>query len=503
MYWSVLSRAGRFALGLASSIIIVRTLGKHDYGVLSLLRVVLIFAAILAGAGMGQSLLKFLPMLKVAGDREGARRIIVWVIAVQTAAWALLLVASYLLAGWFESLFSFEGAGKILWIAVALEIFEVAFKLVTQVLTAYYDVKLLSIANVVGQAVLLAFLAVFLPLGWGVVGVFAATAMGNLASTAMVVKRVLSCLRGPGTLARSEGGTTGEAGKVEERVGWRRLFRFSFPFAIIGVLNVIVWRQSETIFLARFRGAAEAGFFDLAYRLPQTVLEFVPLTVWPIIMAGVSEAYAKDRGKLAMAVDRYYRMLFLLSAPICVVGATLGGRMIPILYGNSMTPSALPTQLFFIIFPISFFGTPLSMALYVIERSHTNLLVYALLAIVNVGLDLLLIPRFGVVGAVIPVGLVIAGSPFLYKIVLARYVPGIRIPYRFIGKCFLASIPVIGLLPFTRFIDGVFELSVALLVACGLILLTAKKLKLLGKEELDMLGAVPIPAAHRLLRLLS
>jgi O-antigen/teichoic acid export membrane protein len=196
-------------------------------------------------------------------------------------------------------------------------------------------------------------------------------------------------------------------------------------------------------------------------------------------------------------------MLFLLSAPICVVGATLGGRMIPILYGNSMTPSALPTQRFFIIFPISFFGTPLSMALYVIERSHTNLLVYALLAIVNVGLDLLLIPRFGVVGAVIPVGLVIAGSPFLYKIVLARYVPGIRIPYRFIGKCFLASIPVIGLLPFTRFIDGVFELSVALLVACGLILLTAKKLKLLGKEELDMLGAVPIPAAHRLLRLLS
>jgi O-antigen/teichoic acid export membrane protein len=57
MYWSVLSRIGRFVLGLASSIIIVRGLGKDDYGVLSLLRVVLIFVAILSAAGMGQSLL--------------------------------------------------------------------------------------------------------------------------------------------------------------------------------------------------------------------------------------------------------------------------------------------------------------------------------------------------------------------------------------------------------------------------------------------------------------
>jgi O-antigen/teichoic acid export membrane protein len=177
--------------------------------------------------------------------------------------------------------------------------------------------------------------------------------------------------------------------------------------------------------------------------------------------------------------------------------------MIPILYGEVMEPAALPTRLFFLIFPISFFGTPLSMALYVIERSHTNLLVYALLAVVNVGLDLLLIPRYGVVGAVIPVGLVIAASPALYRWVLARYVTGVRIPYAFIGKCFLASSPALVLLPFTGLIGGALELCAALLVACIMILITAKKIKLLGKAELDMLGSVPIPAARRLLKLVG
>ncbi len=491
MLWSVTARAGRFVLGLASSIIIVRSLGQHDYGVLSVLRVVLVFAGIIAGAGMGQSLLKFLPVLKVGGDRVGALRVVRRVILVQVVVWAVLVALSYLLAGWFETLFSFEGIGKILWIIVGLELFEVSFGVVSQILNAYYDTKLLSIANIVGQVVYIVLLLILLAAGYGVVGVFAAAALGNLAAALVVTRNVLSHLRVDDPRPSSGG------------VGWGRLLRFSFPFALIGVLNVIVWRQSETIFLARFRSAAETGFFDLAYRLPQTALEFIPLTVWPIIMAGVSEAYAKDPSKLNTAIDRYYRMLFLLCAPICLIGVALGGRMIPILYGEAMAPAAIPTQLFFLIFPLSFFGTPLSMALYVIEKSHVNLLICAVLAIINVGFDLLLIPRFGVIGAVIPVGVVIAGSPFMYRYGLARYVSGTRVPFAFIGKCFLASSPVLIILPFAGFIRGTFELCVALFIACVLILLTAKRIKLLGKEEFEMLASVPIPAVNRLLRLIS
>ena len=47
MMWSVIARAGRFVLGMASSIIVVRSLGAHDYGVLSLVRNILMFSVIL------------------------------------------------------------------------------------------------------------------------------------------------------------------------------------------------------------------------------------------------------------------------------------------------------------------------------------------------------------------------------------------------------------------------------------------------------------------------
>lgn len=490
MMWSVVARGIRFGLGLASSIIIVRALGREDYGVLSLLRVVLVFAGLLAGAGMGQSLLKFLPVINVEQGGAGATALVRRVFGVQLAAWAILLALSWVLAGWFESMFAFEGVGRILWIAVGLELFEIAFALVSQVLNAYYDTKALSLASVIGHGVFIVFLLILLGAGYGVVGVFAATAAGNLAATVVVARTALARLRSAGV-------------KSGAGIGWRRLFRFSLPFALIGVLNVIVWRQSETIFLARFRGAAETGFFDLAYRLPQIALEFVPLTVWPIVMAGVSEAYARDPSRLNASIDKYYRMLFLMAAPISVVGAVLAGRIVPILYGEAMSPAAVPTQIFFLIFPISFFGTPLSMALYVIEKSHVNLLVCALLALVNVGLDLVLIPRFGVLGAVIPVALVIGISPLLYRRGLARYVSGTKVPFAFIGKCFLASSAALLLAPFTGLIRGVPELCAAILAACVLIALAAKRIKLLGGEELDLLASVPIPAARRLLKLLA
>lgn len=491
MSWSVLARAGRFALGLASSIIIVRALGREDYGLLSLVRVVLVFAGIIAGAGMGQTLLKFLPVLRVERNAGAAGVLVGRVIVVQIIAWASLLGLAYFLAGPFESLFAFEGIGMILWIAVGLELFELGFALVSQILNAYYDTKALSAASIAGHGVFIAILLLLLPAGHGVIGVFAATAAGNLAATLMVLRSVLKHVRFESRRGESRG------------IGWRRMFRFSYPFALIGVLNVIVWRQSETIFLAHFRGAAETGFFDLAYRFPQTVLEFVPLTVWPIIMAGVAETYARDPEKLNDAIDRYYRMLFLLCAPIATIGVALGGRMIPVLYGEAMAPAGVPAQIFFLIFPLSFFGTPLSMALYVVEKSHVNLLICALLAIVNVGLDLLLIPRFGLFGAVIPVGLVIAVSPLLYRRGLARYVSGTRIPFAFIGKCFLASSPALLMAPFAHMIGGVFELCAAVCAAFVLILLTARRIRLLGDRELEMLAAVPIPALNRLAKLIG
>ncbi|MDH3199079.1 MAG: oligosaccharide flippase family protein [Candidatus Krumholzibacteria bacterium] len=490
MAWSVLARAGRFALGIASSIIVVRSLGEHDYGVLSVVRTVLMFAVVVAGAGLGQAVLKFLPALRV--DRAGgeARALLRGVTGAHVAVWALVAATCYAGRGAFESVFAMEGLGVLVAAAVALALFEILFTLFAQVLNASFDTRRLAFASLASHVVYIALLAVLLPRGHGVMGVIFALAAGNLVACAMVAPR----------LRRA---TSVGDGRAREGVGAGRLARYAVPFAAIGVLNIVVWRQSETVLLAHYRSAAETGYFDLAYRLPQTILEFVPGTVWPIVMAGVSEWYARSRESLGTAIDRYYRMLFMLCAPICATGAVLGGRAIVVLFGESMAPAAVPAQIFFAVFTVSFLTTPLSMALYVMEKTHVNLLVYLGLALANVGLDLLLIPRYGVAGAVAPVAIVIAVSPFVYHAVLSRHMGGVRIPFRFIGKCFMASSPVVLLIPALRFVDGAAALAVALVVALVLVLLGFKWTRVIGDAERGLLRSVPVPGAARILKFLS
>jgi len=489
--WSVTARAGRFLLGMASSVYVVRSLGDHDYGVLSLVRTLLMFAVMLGGVGMGQAVLKFLPALRVSGSRNDARRLVFKVFAVTLVAWGVLVGATMVLSGWIEGVFAYEGIGTLLVLAVSLSVFELLFTLLSQFFYSSYDTRLQSIASLGMHVVYIALLAFLLPAGYGVAGVIVAAVGGYLFAAAMIVGRM------PATVRFSE------EPSGDEQVGNWRLLRYSLPLAAIGVLNLVVWRQSETLFLAHFRSAAETGYFDLAYRMPQTILEFIPGTVWPLVMAGVSEMYARNTDNLRIAVDRYYRILFLLCAPVCLTGIVLGGRMIPILFGEQMLPAAIPTQVFFAIFTISFFGTPMSMALYVMEKTHVNLSIYAVLAVINVGLDLLLIPRFGVAGAMIPVAVVIAVSPFAYAAAVRREVPDVRVPMRFIGKCFLASSPVLLLIPAMRFVTGVVELAAAAVVAAILLVLSFRVARVVGPAEYDILESIPMPGAGRILKFVS
>jgi O-antigen/teichoic acid export membrane protein len=490
MAWTVASRSGRFLLGFASSVVVVRGLGSHDYGVLSAVRSVLMFVVLLAGVGTGQALLRFLPALRVGGSQSAARDLVRKVAVVHAAAWAAML----LLAWWFrpavERALHADGTGLYVAVGVGLALFEIFFTMASHVLNAAFDTARLSVAALASHALYLGVLAVALPRGGGILSVLAAGAAGNALACALVAPRARAA-------------TAFEGGRGTEAVPGSRLWKYSLPFAAIGVLNLIVWRQSETLLLAHFRSPEETGYFDLAYRMPQTILEFVPGTVWPLVMAGMSEAFARDPARLTDVVRRYYRMLFSLCAPLCVLGAVLAGRAVEVLFGTGMSPAAVPAQLFFLIFTVSFLSTPLSMALYVLEKASVNLLIYVVLAIINVGLDLVLIPKFGVPGAMVPVAIAIAVQPVAYLVAVRRFAPHVRIPLAFIGRCFAASAPLLVLFPVLGVLEGAAGLAVALALSPAVVAVSYRLAGVFGPEERSAIAALPVPFADRIARFMG
>lgn len=483
--WTLVGKAIRFAAGVAASILVVRSLGTEEYGLLAIVRVTAAFLAVPAGVGMGQALLRFLPELSARSERPRGRRLLVMGLVLQIAAWALLSGAAWLARDAFDAFFHAE-VGAFILLATFLMLCGSLRGFFDSALVASYQARLLAGLGTAGSVILLAFTWLALAGGYGIPGILIAAALAELVPAAGGAIRAFATYRGD-----------------EESVGASRIMSYSLPFVMLSLLNMVTWKQSETLLLGHFATPREAGIFDVAYKLPQQLLEFVPESIWPLVMAAMSEAYTKNREGLKNLIDVYYRLLFFLVAPLSLFGLVMGDRMITILYGAEWAPAGPYAQALFIVFSLSFFGTPLSMAIYVLEKSWANFLLALLFAVINVALDLVLIPRYGLIGALIPVAIAIGISPFARWLTLRRFARDITIPWGFIGKAYRISLPLLALYPLKRFVVNVPTLLAACALAALLVLASIRMLGLLSSRERELIERSNLPMKSALLRVFA
>jgi O-antigen/teichoic acid export membrane protein len=220
------------------------------------------------------------------------------------------------------------------------------------------------------------------------------------------------------------------------------------------------------------------------------------------VMAGISEAYTRDAGKLSESIDMYFRLLFLLVVPVAAMGFAFSAPLVPLLFGAEMAPAAGLTRLFFVVFSYSFLYTPLSMALYVMEKSWVNMLVFAALAIVNIGLDLAFIPRFGLWGAFFPVAAVMLLAIAVFRVVAGRFDSGLTIPAGFVARCYLAALPTSLLgLSASRW-DSPVALAVQMLIGVFFLFAGMRLLRLFGEREKALIMRMPIPFKEKIVSIL-
>ncbi|RLA79620.1 MAG: hypothetical protein DRG33_03720 [Deltaproteobacteria bacterium] len=195
-------------------------------------------------------------------------------------------------------------------------------------------------------------------------------------------------------------------------------------------------------------------------------------------------------------------MTFVLVVPPALTGFAFGRGLFLSMYGEAMSPGASLCAAFFLVFMISFLVMPLRMALYVQERAGTNFAITAMGAVINLGLDLLLIPRYGIRGAIAPVAIAILATGLLQYVASRRLMRELDIPWRDLGKVLVASLPA---LPAWFFLRGVSQPPLVL----GGIVATAfiqywliRRIGVLGKEERELIASSNLPAKGLIIRVL-
>ncbi|MCK4305966.1 MAG: oligosaccharide flippase family protein [Candidatus Eisenbacteria sp.] len=488
--WGLIARILIAVLGIASNALIVRALGNYHYGVYSLFLNIARFLSLAIGLGFPPAILQFLPEMRVKGNALGARQLLVRAVLFQFGAWVILLPVVFLLRGWLSELLHADLTG-ILLLGAALLVFEMVWITLTHVHMALRLMRRLTVVSVAQRVLLIALvLLLVVHLKLRVPGVLYAVA-GSLLVGGLLLGRGLPRMMPWAKGDQGPGLPTG------------RLMKYAVPFVVGSLVNQVLWRSSETLIIGYYWTPREVGYFNAAYNLPQLILEFIPLAIWPIILASLAEVHAQESEKLLRGVRLYFRLLVVLVVPFAISGAVLGGQAYRILYTRSMDPGVPICQCFFLIFLLSFIVNPLRAALYVKERTMANTMITAAGAIVNVAFDFVFIPRYGIWGAVPPVAIALVVTGILQYVVAKRALPDLKLPWGHVLKVLAGSIVVLPLWFIRTRLEDVLLFGVVLTGATLAQYFLLRLMRVFGSEERDILLQSNLPMRRLIADLLA
>jgi O-antigen/teichoic acid export membrane protein len=172
-------------------------------------------------------------------------------------------------------------------------------------------------------------------------------------------------------------------------------FRYGLKVYLACFFSFLVIR-SDMILVNYFRGASASGIYSIAVNFSE-LLYLLPVTIGAMLFPKVSANIADD----GIFTQKISRLTVLLMAIICILVAIVCRPLILLMYGRQFTFSAIP--LLWLLPGIFFLSLATIYNNDLAGRGYPPVIIYATATafILNFGLNLLFIPRYGITGAAI------------------------------------------------------------------------------------------------------
>jgi O-antigen/teichoic acid export membrane protein len=285
----------------------------------------------------------------------------------------------------FGALTSHDAPTALAFVLVVLAVFlDVLAQTPGAAAEAKQDLRGLAVARVAQRLSTAALAGLAIALGFGLIGFSSALLVGSVIGAVgfTITARWL------GVRARFRGTT---------RRGMLRLARMAAPIGLDSLLALAVLRI-DTVLLEVIRGSSEVASYAVATRLLETVLFLswaCQQALFPIISG------SRELWRFRYAIERGLAICSVLFVPFLVVLLTDGGEIIKILFGQSYSSSATPVMFMAAAPLLIAYGNLTTEALFVRGRPLLAAAASASAGVVNVAVNLVLIPRFGATGAAI------------------------------------------------------------------------------------------------------
>lgn len=456
---------------------IARHLGPGVYGIFSIGLAVIGVLLSFSLLGMPQGILRFVSYYKGKEDEES-------ISAVINNAIKIVLPISILL-----SILLFAFAGRIAisifhepQLALALRILSFSIPVsavascIEYAIQAFSNIKPIVITrNLLEPIAKLLLTVIVLYLGYSLAGiavVYAITMLLVLLSFLWFLMKIRSLK---------------EILRTEQSL-YKQLLSFSLPLMLSDLfISLLLW--SDTLILGYFVPSSAVGIYNAAIPTAR-LIHIIPAAIRALFIPTISGLYAQKKN-IASIYRTITKWLFLTGIPTVTLLSAYSRQLLSIFFGAAFSEGYIPLVLVALSFFAYSLAFPSENILMVMKKTKLILFNTSLAVMLNIVLNILLIPRFGINGAALATASAFMLITFLVAAESYYFTRIFPMKLNYLLTLIAAFVPLVGVIYLGSYIDsyrllGLFALGAIYLVLYLLLLLLTKSM---GKTEFAMMDA--------------
>ncbi len=184
--------------------------------------------------------------------------------------------------------------------------------------------------------------------------------------------------------------------KVDTRF-WKEFLREASPLAATALITFAYFKL-DTIILSVLQSNSDVGIYNVAYKIMENLI-FFPAMLAGLILPLLSRTLSTNRALFEDIVDKTFKVFLLIVFPLVVGVWVLAPEIIAIVSGTGFEESVRVLRILIFALGFIFFGHYFTMLLVVGNAQKKLMKALLIAAVVNIGLNLALIPKYSYIAA--------------------------------------------------------------------------------------------------------
>ncbi|MBZ0299550.1 MAG: flippase, partial [Anaerolineae bacterium] len=382
-------------IDFAFALVMLRILGPEDAGIYFYAGFIFVWFDIFTNFGLDLYLTR-----EVARDRSRAAR---YLFSTSTLRFGLTLVGVILLAAFLLARQSFihpplSTSGLIAIILLYVGLFPGSLsKGMTSLFYAFEQAEYPAAITTLSTISKTVLGLIVLVLGYGVIGLAAASIVTNVLTLALLL------WGGRRLLASSRADSRSETDEAPRRARWAGLADFPLMRGMVGeswplLLNhflATIFFQIDVLIIEAMHGTTMVGLYSVAYKW-LSALNIIPAFFTQAMLPVMSRQAHEDRDALKRTYTLAIKLLLLIALPVAVVFTFLAYFLTGILGGSQYLPDgAIATQVMIWSIPFGWINSLTQYVLVALDLQRRITRAFAIAVTFNIVSNLIFIPQYG------------------------------------------------------------------------------------------------------------